>query len=91
MTHIMNVEEIAEAMVKLGRETNLRLQMGENGYHRLMARYRVEFMQDTYWHIYRDFAESCGVPFEEDPVRLPIVKGQTKEEAVLEENRTQDK
>ena len=91
VTHIMNVEEIAEAMVKLGRETNLRLQMGENGYHRLMARYRVEFMQDTYWHIYRDFAESCGVPFEEDPVRLPIVKGQTKEEAVLEENRTKDK
>ena len=50
----MNVEEIAQAMVDLAQKKEMRLQMGENGYRRVMAKYRIEYMQETYWKIYRD-------------------------------------
>lgn len=71
VTHIMNVEEITEAMLLLARKEELRLQMGENGYKRVMKKYRIEYMQNTYWNIYKDFAESLELPWEEEPVKLP--------------------
>ena len=54
ITHIMNVEEIAQAMVEMAQKKEMRLEMGENGYRRVMAKYRVEYMQKTYWEIYRE-------------------------------------
>ena len=36
-----------------------------------MKKYRIEYMQNTYWNIYKDFAESLELPWEEEPVKLP--------------------
>ncbi len=64
LTHIMNVEEIAQAMVDMARNDSMRLAMGESGYRRVMSGYRIEHMRATYRKIYQDFADSCGVAFE---------------------------
>ncbi len=66
IAHIMNVSEITEAMLFLARKEETRLQMGENGYKRVMNKYRIEYMQDTYWKIYKDFAESLNLKWEEE-------------------------
>ncbi len=61
LTHIMNVEEIAQAMVDMARNKPMRLQMGESGYKRVMSGYRIEHMRETYQKIYKDFADYCGI------------------------------
>ena len=71
LTHIMNVEEIAQAMVEMAQKKEMRLSMGENGYRRVMAKYRVDYMQKTYWEIYRDFAENMKLEWNEAPVTIP--------------------
>lgn len=65
ITHIMNVEEIAQAMISMAEKEDMRLQMGEAGYHRVMDKYRIEYMQQTYWNIYRDFAQSMRLEWKE--------------------------
>lgn len=65
VTHIMNVEEIARAMIYMARNKARRLEMGENGYHRVMAKYQFQYMIDAYRRIYRDFAESMGLEWQE--------------------------
>ena len=55
LTHIMNVKEIADAMVNLARHPVRRKQMGENGYRRVMAKYKISDMQQTYRKIYEMF------------------------------------
>lgn len=55
ITHIMNLEEISEAILYLARRREERLQMGENGYRRVSARYRIEQMREKYRHIYQSF------------------------------------
>lgn len=57
LTHIMNVAEIADAMVRLGKSRQLREKMGEAGYKRLMRKYRVEDMRKTYSDIYWKFED----------------------------------
>ena len=57
LTHIMNVEEITDGMVELAVNTQKRLEYGENGYRRLMARYKLTDMQGTYRNIYNYFNE----------------------------------
>lgn len=66
VTHIMNVEEIAWAMVSMARNKTMRLQMGENGYQRVLAGYEYSSMIETYGNIYRDFAKSMGLEWEND-------------------------
>lgn len=61
LTHIMNVDEIAQAMVDMARNEPLRRQMGENGYKRVMSGYRIEHMQDVYRKIYQGFASDQGL------------------------------
>lgn len=56
LTHIMNVEEITRAILELATEPEKRKQMGENGYRRVMAKYRIESMKESYQNIYMDFA-----------------------------------
>lgn len=73
VTHIMNVEEIAQAMLDMAENEEMRLKMGENGYKRVMKKYRVEYMQKQYWEIYRDYAESMGLSWKEKPVELPKI------------------
>ena len=64
LTHIMNVEEIAQAMVDMARNEAMRLRMGESGYKRVMSAYRIEHMRATYRKIYGEFADSCGAGYE---------------------------
>jgi len=65
ITHIMNVEEIAQAMVDMARNEKMRLKMGENGYRRVMSRYQIEHMKAAYRSIYKDFSDSLGLEWEE--------------------------
>lgn len=65
VVHIMNIEEIAAAMVKLAQNEKLRRQMGENGYRRVCTRYRKENVQKVYWKIYHDLAQSMGIVWNE--------------------------
>ena len=55
LTHVMNVEEITAAMVELAVNEKERLEYGENGYRRMMGRYKLSDMQGTYRDIYQSF------------------------------------
>lgn len=70
VTHIMNVEEIAQAMVELAVNPEKRKKFGENGYRRLMAKYKIGDMRETYKRIYQDFSESMGIEWQEEPFRI---------------------
>ena len=64
VTRIMNVQEIAQAIVSLAHNAPLRLKMGENGYRRVKARYQFRYMQDAYGDIYQGFADSMQLGWE---------------------------
>lgn len=66
ITHIMNVGEIARAIISMARQASLRQSMGEIGYQRVMARYRTEYMLENYRAIYKDFAASMGLLWEDE-------------------------
>lgn len=57
LTHIMNAEEIAAAITELALHPKKREQMGENGYKRLMSKYRIEDMRENYRKIYWKFED----------------------------------
>lgn len=57
LTHIMNIEEIAAAMTELAENEGERKAMGERGYKRTMAKYKIEDMKRVYEEIYRDLQE----------------------------------
>ena len=52
LTHIMNTEELADAMVELARDPEKRKKMGEIGYERCKAKYQLSHMQQTYKDLY---------------------------------------
>ena len=54
LTHVMNVEEITAAILDLAYSREKREEMGENGYKRMMSRYKIEDMKAAYHRIYRD-------------------------------------
>lgn len=60
LTHIMNVTEIAEAMIKLAQTPQLIREMGEIGYRRVVKSYRIEQMKDTYTDIYKEIGGIYG-------------------------------
>ena len=53
LTHIMNTQEIAEAMMTLAGSETLRQSMGQVGYARVHEYYRVEQMRQKYNDIYK--------------------------------------
>lgn len=61
VTRIMNVQEIAQAMVHLAHSQQERQRMGENGYRRVVSGYQFRYMQDAYREIYKEFAQSMGI------------------------------
>ncbi len=67
LTRIMNVDEISKAMLTLASNEKLRLQMGENGYNRLMAKYKISDMQASYKSIYQKFATLGNLEWSEEP------------------------
>ncbi len=54
LTHIMNVEEIAQSMVELAENPKMRSQMGQNGYNRVIKKYQSEHMKKDYKEIYKE-------------------------------------
>ena len=60
LTHIMDVEEIAQAMLTLAASPELRTKMGENGYRRVNAMYHIDGMKEKYLEIYQDFCKAAG-------------------------------
>ncbi|MCI8441532.1 MAG: GT4 family glycosyltransferase PelF [Provencibacterium sp.] len=66
ITHVMNVEEIAQAIVTLAHSEALRQRMGESGYRRLMAKYQIADMNKKYREIYKSFSDSMGLKWETD-------------------------
>ena len=55
LTHIMNVQEISEAMIFMAQNPDSREKMGEAGYKRMMRKYNVRDMRKTYGEIYDGF------------------------------------
>ena len=64
LTHIMNIEEIANAMIHLAENPEERRRMARVGYRRLMRKYKIEDMKKTYEGIYRKAAERQNIDFE---------------------------
>lgn len=56
LTHIMNLQEITAAILELARNSELRAQMGESGYQRVMSKYKIEDMKKTYDEIYQELS-----------------------------------
>jgi glycosyltransferase involved in cell wall biosynthesis len=73
LTHIMNVEEISKAIVTMAEDEELRLTMGENGYKRVMSKYKISDMQATYKKIYQEFAKMMEIPWSEEDF-IPVLK-----------------
>ena len=61
ITHIMNVQEIADAMIYMARNPAQRKRMGQAGYQRMMSRYKVEDMKGIYEKIYAQCAARQGL------------------------------
>lgn len=57
LTHIMNIDGIANAMVYMAQNPEERRRMGNVGYKRLIRKYKIEDMRNTYETIYRKAAE----------------------------------
>ncbi len=53
LTHIMNVGEIADAIVEMATSPEMRKKMGNCGYRRLMKRYQLHQMQERYEALYK--------------------------------------
>ncbi len=72
LTHIMNLEEISDAMVELAENHKLRIKMGESGYRRLMSKYKIEDMKLIYQAIYKGFSKKLAKKWEEQPFEIQI-------------------
>ncbi len=66
LTHIMNVDEIARAILKLAASGKRRQRMGEAGYKRVMSKYKLQDMKETYKQLYQDFARVMEIPWTEE-------------------------
>ncbi len=52
LCHIMNTEELAEAMIDMAKYPEKRIKMGEVGYERCKSKYQLKQMQQTYKDLY---------------------------------------
>ncbi len=69
LTHIMNIEEISHAILELANNSERRMRMGENGYRRLMSKYKISDMKKTYDEIYTSFEDRL---FEGEMEEMPL-------------------
>lgn len=70
LTHIMNLEEITNAILLLARDEKLRAEMGENGYNRVTRFYKLEDLGKTYQEIYKALAAQQGLQWFHAPFTL---------------------
>lgn len=61
LTHIMNIEDIANAIVYMAENPEERKQMANAGYKRLIRKYKIEDMKETYSNIYKAAAMRQGL------------------------------
>lgn len=68
---VMNINAIAEAILTLAADPDMRAQMGQIGYERLMNKYKIEYMKKTYRSLYKRLGIQAGVqvPFQEEEER----------------------
>ncbi len=66
LTHVMNQDEIASAIVELARDPEKRREMGERGYKRARASHEIAEMRRTYRELYKAFAEETGAEWPEE-------------------------
>lgn len=63
LTHIMNVTEISAAMVEMAENPKMREEMGECGYNRVVNRYLLSQMRETYRELYKEVGALNGCEF----------------------------
>lgn len=68
---VMNISEISNGIVRLASHPEMAKSMGENGYNRLMYRYKSEHMEETYRRIYKAMAEKSGITYTQEPFISP--------------------
>ena len=66
LVHIMNIEEIAHAMVELASDEEKRKTMGYNGYRRVKSKYKIEDMKNTYKEIYKQCSDDLKLEWKND-------------------------
>lgn len=67
---VMNIGKISNAIVELASDKEKREAMGENGYRRVLGKYQIQDMRETYEKIYRDMADKNGVKWPEKKFSL---------------------
>lgn len=65
LTHVMNVDEIAAAMVFIAENRSEARKMGEAGYRRMMSRFKLSDLQNAYARLYRELGEELGLQWQE--------------------------
>lgn len=65
LTHVMNVEEIAAAMVFIAKNRDKARAMGEIGYKRMMSKFKLSDLKNAYTRIYRQMGEEMGLEWQE--------------------------
>lgn len=65
LTHVMNIDEIAAAMVFVAKNKDETRTMGEIGYKRMMDRFKLSDLKREYAAIYRQFGEELGFEWQE--------------------------
>ena len=78
LTHIMNLEEIANAIVEMASSSQLRHKMGEVGYQRVVAKYQLEGLRKKFEEIYCGIAEKLQIPWPEEPFQISDGEEQVK-------------
>lgn len=58
IAHIMNIEEIAQAMIYMADHKAEREKMANAGYQRVLSKYKIEDMKRTYEGIYQELEET---------------------------------
>lgn len=66
LTHIMNVSEISNAIVEMATSPNMREEMAQCGYKRVMKRYQLQQMKKTYRELYRKMCAKYECDWSED-------------------------
>lgn len=76
LTHIMNIQEIAQAMLDLAQNAEMRRRMGENGYRRFISEYQLSSMKEKYREIYQSLFRKQGVKWAENTFVPHTAEGQ---------------
>lgn len=63
---VMNINAISDAILALAGDPEMRAEMGEIGYARLMRKYKIEYMTEKYLSVYRQLADKARLAYPEE-------------------------